>query len=83
MIGYAGVMSLVGDLYSFQDLLSADESATVTRVREFLASEVAPIANDCWERAEFPFQLVKGYAGLGIAGVGGSPCVPSRTPTSP
>ncbi|GLY98524.1 hypothetical protein Acsp02_57780 [Actinoplanes sp. NBRC 103695] len=40
MLGNAGVMSLVGDLYSFQDLLSADESATVTRVREFLASEI-------------------------------------------
>jgi glutaryl-CoA dehydrogenase len=29
---------------------------------------VVPIANDCWARAEFPFQLIKGYADLGIAG---------------
>jgi glutaryl-CoA dehydrogenase len=62
------IMSLLGDLYRFQDLLPPDEAAVVTRVRDFLASEVAPIANDCWERAEFPFQLIKGYAGLGIAG---------------
>jgi glutaryl-CoA dehydrogenase len=60
---------LVGDLYRFQDLLSADESAVVERVRAFLDAEVKPIANDCWERAEFPFQLIKGYADLGIAGV--------------
>jgi glutaryl-CoA dehydrogenase len=59
---------LVGDLYHFQDLLSADEAAVVERVRAFLAAEVVPIANDCWSRAEFPHQLIKGYADLGIAG---------------
>jgi glutaryl-CoA dehydrogenase len=59
---------LIGDLYHFQDLLPADEAAVVERVRAFLAAEVAPIANDYWARAEFPFQLIKGYAGLGIAG---------------
>jgi glutaryl-CoA dehydrogenase len=59
---------LIGDLYHFQDLLPADEAAVVERVRAFLAAEVAPIANDCWARADFPFQLIKGYADLGIAG---------------
>jgi glutaryl-CoA dehydrogenase len=59
---------LIGDLYHFQDLLSADESAVVERVRAFLAAEVVPIANDCWSRAEFPHHLIKGYADLGIAG---------------
>ena len=59
---------LVGDLYRFQDLLDAEESAVVERVRAFLTAEVVPIANDCWARAEFPFQLIKGYADLGIAG---------------
>jgi glutaryl-CoA dehydrogenase len=59
---------LVGDLYHFQDLLPAEEAAVVERVRAFLAAEVAPIANDCWARADFPFQLIKGYADLGIAG---------------
>ena len=66
------IMTLVGDLYRFQDLLSPEEAAVVERVRAFLQAEVAPIANDCWERAEFPFQLIKGYAGLGIAGAGHS-----------
>jgi glutaryl-CoA dehydrogenase len=63
---------LVGDLYDFQDLLTEDEAATVLRVREFLAAEVTPIANGLWSRAEFPFDLIKRYAGLGIAGRPGS-----------
>jgi glutaryl-CoA dehydrogenase len=59
---------LTGDLYRFEELLSDDERATLERVREFLRAEVAPIANDYWARAEFPTELVKGYADLGIAG---------------
>ena len=47
---------LVGDLYHFQDLLSDDEAAVVERVRDFLAAEVVPIANDYWARAEFPYR---------------------------
>jgi glutaryl-CoA dehydrogenase len=61
-------MTLPGDLYHMQDLLSDDEQAVVARVRAFLRAEVVPIANDCWSRAEFPHHLIKGYAGLGIAG---------------
>jgi glutaryl-CoA dehydrogenase len=59
---------LAGDLYHMQDLLSDDENAVVDRVRSFLRTQVVPIANDCWNRAEFPFDVVKGYADLGIAG---------------
>ncbi|WP_250002683.1 acyl-CoA dehydrogenase family protein [Actinoplanes sp. M2I2] len=63
---------LAGDLYAFQDLLSDDEAAVVERVRAFLADEVAPIANDHWQRADFPHHLIKKYADLGIAGREGS-----------
>ena len=59
---------LVGDLYRFQDLLNAEEAAVVERVRAFLAAEVVPVANDHWARAEFPYHLIKGFAGLGLAG---------------
>jgi len=59
---------LVGDLYRFQDLLNAEEAAVAERVRAFLAAEVVPIANDHWARAEFPYQLIKGFADLGLAG---------------
>ncbi|HWS31833.1 MAG TPA: acyl-CoA dehydrogenase family protein [Actinoplanes sp.] len=60
---------LAGDLYTFQDLLTDEEAATVTRVREFLSTEVTPIANEYWARAEFPAHLIKRFAGLGLAGV--------------
>jgi glutaryl-CoA dehydrogenase len=59
---------LVGDLYHFQDLLTSEEASVVSRVREFLAAEVVPIANDHWARASFPSDLIKRYAGLEIAG---------------
>ncbi|GGL00603.1 acyl-CoA dehydrogenase family protein [Mangrovihabitans endophyticus] len=59
---------LAGDLYQMQDLLTDDERVVVERLRAFLRAEVAPIANDCWTRAEFPAHLVKRYADLGIAG---------------
>jgi glutaryl-CoA dehydrogenase len=60
---------LTGDLYRFEDLLEADERQVLLRVREFLQTEVIPSANDWWARAEFPTDLVKGYAELGIAGL--------------
>jgi glutaryl-CoA dehydrogenase len=59
---------LAGDLYAFQGLLSEDEAAIVHRVRDFLAAEVTPIANEYWARAEFPAHLIKQFAGLGLAG---------------
>ncbi|GAA0579631.1 acyl-CoA dehydrogenase family protein [Paractinoplanes ferrugineus] len=63
---------LAGDLYGFEDLLSKDEATVVQRVRQFMATEVAPIANDQWSRAEFPTHLIKRYADLDIAGKPGS-----------
>jgi glutaryl-CoA dehydrogenase len=59
---------LTGDFYAFEELLSDVERETLGRVREFLRTEVAPVANEYWARAEFPAHLVKGYAELGIAG---------------
>ncbi|WP_305784190.1 acyl-CoA dehydrogenase family protein [Symbioplanes lichenis] len=59
---------LTGDLYRFQDLLAPAEADVVARVREFLATQVVPIANEHWSRASFPHDLIKGYADLGIAG---------------
>jgi glutaryl-CoA dehydrogenase len=37
-------------------------------VRVWCDTEVSPIAAEYWESAEFPFDLVAGYAALGIAG---------------
>jgi glutaryl-CoA dehydrogenase len=57
---------LPGDFYAYGDLLSAPEREVVERLREFLRIEVAPIANEYWARAEFPFQLFEGFAKLGL-----------------
>jgi glutaryl-CoA dehydrogenase len=56
------------DFYEFEDLLEPDEIAIRDRVRAFGEKEIAPRINDYWERAEFPFELVPGLAGLGIIG---------------
>jgi len=58
-----------GDFYDFQGLLTDDEKAIVEKTREFLRTEVAPIANEAWANAEFPHQIVKGFAELDIAGL--------------
>ncbi|MGY1845288.1 acyl-CoA dehydrogenase family protein [Modestobacter sp. SYSU DS0875] len=56
------------DFYVLGDLLQPAEIEVRDRVRDFCAREVTPVINDYWERAEFPFALLPGIAGLGIAG---------------
>jgi glutaryl-CoA dehydrogenase len=57
---------LPGDFYAYEELLSDKEREKVERMREFLRTQVAPIVDDYWARAEFPFQLVEGFAKLGL-----------------
>ncbi|HEX7827827.1 MAG TPA: acyl-CoA dehydrogenase family protein [Mycobacterium sp.] len=57
---------LPADFYAYEELLSDDEREKVRRIREFFRTEAAPIVGDYWARAEFPFELVKGFAGLGL-----------------
>jgi glutaryl-CoA dehydrogenase len=47
-----------GDFYAFEQLLSGKEQDRLAEVRDFLAREVKPIAVDCWNRGEFPMDLV-------------------------
>ena len=58
------------DFYRITDVLDAKERATVARVRAFLESEVAPIIEDHWARAKFPFEIVDGLRALDIGGIG-------------
>jgi glutaryl-CoA dehydrogenase len=57
---------LPGDFYAYEELLSEQERETLERLREFLRTEVQPIVNEYWARAEFPFQLLEGFAKLGL-----------------
>ena len=56
------------DAYALDDLLTSEERAVRDRVRAFCDEEVAPVANEYWERAEFFAPLVPAYARLAIAG---------------
>ncbi|MBT0769580.1 acyl-CoA dehydrogenase family protein [Kineosporia sp. J2-2] len=60
---------LTGDLYQFEAMLDAQDHQVLGRLRAFLDAEVRPIANDYWVRAEFPHQLIKGFAEVDIAGL--------------
>ncbi|HYQ20609.1 MAG TPA: acyl-CoA dehydrogenase family protein, partial [Xanthobacteraceae bacterium] len=57
---------LPADFYAYEQLLSEAEREKIGRIRDFFRTEVAPIVDDYWARAEFPFELVKGFAKLGL-----------------
>ena len=72
----------VADFYDYADLLTDEETATLRRLRSYLAQDVAPLVENAWEHAEFPMQLVKGFADLDLAGLpyglGGAGDEPAR-----
>ncbi len=59
----------VADFFDYGDLLTDEESAALRRLRAFLATDLAPVVERAWDRAEFPRELVKGFADLDLAGV--------------
>jgi glutaryl-CoA dehydrogenase len=61
---------VAGDFYKTADLLSAEDQSLLRRVRTFMEEEVAPVITKYWTRAEFPFEVIPGYAALGVAGAG-------------
>ncbi len=61
---------LVSDFYGFAEQLTDQERESIGRVREYLEREVAPIADEYWARAEFPMQVIKPLADLGMYGPG-------------
>jgi glutaryl-CoA dehydrogenase len=57
---------LPADFYAYEELLPDREREKIESVREFLRTQAAPIVDDYWARAEFPFQLVEGFGKLGL-----------------
>ncbi len=55
------------DFFDFESLLSVQEQRKLQEVREFLAAEVAPYANDWWNKAEFPTHLLPKLGGLRLS----------------
>ncbi len=56
------------DFYHYEDLLCDDERALLHEVRRFMTTEVQPLLLEHWSKATFPFEIIPGYAALGIAG---------------
>jgi glutaryl-CoA dehydrogenase len=56
------------DYYLLDDLLPDDARAVRERVRAFVDSDVLPVINDYWDRADFPWALVPKLASLGVVG---------------
>jgi glutaryl-CoA dehydrogenase len=63
-----GARTVTSDFYDLEALLDDEDRALLHRVRAFMDTEVQPIINEYWTRAEFPRQIIPGLAALGIAG---------------
>lgn len=61
---------LVSDFLGYSAELTDLERGKLAELRAWLEAEVAPIADDYWQRAEFPLQLQKPLAELGMLGLG-------------
>jgi glutaryl-CoA dehydrogenase len=61
----------------------AEERDYLERTRAFVDDEVLPVISDYWERAEFPFDLVRRMGELGLISDGiDHPGVPAMSPAS-
>jgi glutaryl-CoA dehydrogenase len=57
------------DFYALELLLSDEDRRLLQAVRALGEKEVAPIINDHWTRASFPFEIVPALRELGTAGL--------------
>ena len=64
----AEARTTTSDFYDLEALLADEDRALLHRVRDFMDTQVQPIINEYWTRAEFPRQIIPGLAQLGIAG---------------
>ena len=58
------------DYFRIADQLSDLELDCWRRTRDFVDDQVLPVINDYWERAEFPWPLIRAMADLDIVGDG-------------
>jgi len=62
--------TLASDFYGFENLLTDREKDFLADLRAYLESEVKPVVNGHWERAEFPRSIIDGLHGTGAIGLG-------------
>src|SRR3712207_6345937 len=66
--------AVTSDFYDIEALPDDEDRALLHRAREFMDTDVQPIINEYWTRAETPRHLIPGIAKLGIAGTPCSGC---------
>lgn len=57
---------LLSDFYGYSDSLADAEKQVLADLRAYLERDVRGIVDDYWERAEFPTQIIKPLADLGL-----------------
>ncbi|MBM7473276.1 acyl-CoA dehydrogenase family protein [Subtercola frigoramans] len=57
---------LASDFFGYSAQLSDQEKESIMALRSYLETEVKPLVNGLWERAEFPHQIVKKLAELDV-----------------
>lgn len=63
------IPAINGDFYELGKTLTPEEREIQLKVRDFMNREIKPIANDYWNRAEFPMHIIPKMAELNIAGL--------------
>ncbi|QQX78162.1 MULTISPECIES: acyl-CoA dehydrogenase family protein [Aequorivita] len=58
-----------GDFYDLALKLTPQQRELQIKVRNFMEDEIKPIANEYWNKAEFPFQIIPKMAELNICGL--------------
>jgi glutaryl-CoA dehydrogenase len=58
-----------GDFYDLSLKLTPEQREIQLKVRQFMEKEIKPIANDFWNRAEFPHHIIPKMAELNICGM--------------
>lgn len=58
-----------GDFYDLSLKLTPHQRDIQLKVRQFMEKEIKPIANDFWNRAEFPHHIIPKMAELNICGI--------------
>lgn len=58
-----------GDFYELEATLNNEDREVIAKVRNFMETEIRPIANDCWNRAKFPMEIIPKMAALNICGL--------------
>ncbi|MBC8112042.1 MAG: acyl-CoA dehydrogenase family protein [Verrucomicrobia bacterium] len=56
------------DFYAIDDLLTEEHKLIRSSIRDFVKREISPIIEDCCQRAEFPYHIVKKFGEIGAFG---------------